>query len=64
MVLSVVRGLCCSMLCPYLECGKVNDTVNIWVLLEDIVERFLISDVEVDKVWSLSGDELNAIDDF
>ena len=48
----------------YLECSEVNDTVNVWVLLENIVESFLISNVKVDKVWPLPSYELNAINNF
>ena len=48
----------------YLQRCEVDDAVDIWALLKDCIERLLLSDVKVDEVWSLSTDELNAIQDF
>jgi hypothetical protein len=45
----------------YLEGGKVNDTVNIGVSLEDLVEAILIGDIELDKLGLLAADSLDPI---
>jgi hypothetical protein len=42
----------------------MDDAVNIWVLRENPVECFLISDIDTYKLWSLSADEFNAIDNL
>ena len=42
----------------------MNDTVNVWVCLEDIVEPSLIRNVKLEEFWSLAANEFNAIDDF
>ena len=42
----------------------MNDIVNVWVLLEDLVECSFVGDVRLVEGWSLAADELNAIDDF
>jgi len=42
----------------------VNDIVNVWVFLEDLVECCLICDVALVKGWSLAANELNAVYDF
>jgi len=42
----------------------MNDIVNVWVLLEDLVESGLISHVALVKGRSLAADELDAVDDF
>ena len=48
----------------YLESGKMDDAVNVWMRLEDAIEIILLSDVNVEKVRSLAADELNSIDGF
>lgn len=42
----------------------MDDIVNVWVLLEHLVERGLVLDVQLVEIWPLATDELNAIDDF
>ena len=42
----------------------MDDAVNIWVLWENTVESFLISDIDTHKLRSLSADEFNAIDNL
>ena len=42
----------------------MDDTVNVWMRLEDFVEVVLFPDVDLKEVGSLSTDELNAIDSF
>lgn len=34
------------------------------MLLKNLVERSLVCDVDLVELWSLAGNELNAIDDF
>jgi hypothetical protein len=50
--------------CAHLQSSKVNDVVDIWVLLEDFVERSLICDIALVKSRSLAANELDAVDDF
>ena len=40
------------------------NTVNVWMRLEDFVEVFLFSDVDVKEVGSLSTNEFDSIDGF
>jgi hypothetical protein len=42
----------------------VDDIVDVWVLLEHLVERSLILDVKLVELWPLAADELNAVEDF
>ena len=42
----------------------MNDVVNVWVFLEDLVERCLICDIALVKGWPLAANELNAVYDF
>lgn len=42
----------------------MDNVVNVWVLLEDLVERSLILNVELVELWLLAADELNAVDDL
>lgn len=42
----------------------MDDRVNLGVLVEDIVESLLVGNVHLVELWSLSSDELNAVDDF
>lgn len=42
----------------------MNNTVDIWMFGEDIVESFLVRNIEVDKLWPLTRNEFNAIDHF
>lgn len=42
----------------------MNDIVNVWVLLEDLVECCFICDVALVKGWSLAANKLNAVYDF
>jgi hypothetical protein len=48
----------------YLQSGKVNHIVDIWVLLEDLVERGLVCHVALVEGRSLAADELDAVYDF
>jgi hypothetical protein len=42
----------------------VNDTVNVWMLREHIVESFLIFDVKADKIWPLAADQFYTVEDL
>lgn len=42
----------------------MDDVVNVGVLLEHLVERGLILDVELVELWLLAADELDAVDDL
>ena len=42
----------------------MDDTVNIWMRLEDFVEVVLFPDVDLKEVGSLPADELDSIDSF
>ena len=42
----------------------MNNAVDIRMRLEDIVEPRFISDIELEKLWPLAADDLNAIDDL
>lgn len=42
----------------------MDDTVNIGVFLEDIVESFFVGDVEVVVFRSSATDEFDAVEDF
>ena len=42
----------------------MDDVVNVWVLLEHLVERSLILDIELVELWPLAADELNAVDNL
>ena len=48
----------------HLERGKVNDIVNVGVLLKDLVEGSLVGHVALVKRGALAADELDAVDDF
>lgn len=45
-----------------LEGGEVDDRVNGWVLLEDLVESGLVSDVELVEVGAAAADELDTVE--
>jgi hypothetical protein len=47
-----------------LEGSEVDDTVNVGVFLEDIVQGFFIGDVEVVVMRPFPADEFNAVEDF
>ena len=40
----------------------MDDTVNVWMCLEDLVEVFLLPDINIKETWSFAADELNPID--
>jgi hypothetical protein len=42
----------------------VNDIVDVWVLLEHLVKRGLVLDVELVEIGPLAADELDAVDDL
>ena len=42
----------------------MNDAVNVWMRLEDFVEVFLFSDVNLEEFGSLSADEFDTIYSF
>ena len=48
----------------YLESGEVDDAVNIWMRLEDLVKVVLFPDIDVEEVGALPADELDSIDGF
>lgn len=49
---------------PYLQRSKVDDRVNLGVLLEDIVKGLLVCNVHAVEVRTLAGEHLNAVDDL
>ena len=40
----------------------MNDTINVWMFLENFVKIFLLSNIDVCKTGPFARDELNAID--
>ena len=42
----------------------MDDTVNVWMGLEDFVEVVLFPDINLKEIGSLSTDEMDAIDGF
>ena len=48
----------------HLQSSKVDDIVDVWVLLKHLVERGLICNVDLVKGRSLAADELDAVHDF
>jgi len=42
----------------------VDDRVDLWVFREDVVQGLLVRNVHVVELRALSGDELDAVDDF
>lgn len=40
----------------------MNNAIDLGVLFEDLVEGGLIRDVYLVELWSLAGDELNAVE--
>jgi len=42
----------------------VDDRVDLWVFGKDIVQGLLVRNVHVVELRALSGDELDAVDDF
>ena len=48
----------------YLQCSKVNDIVDIGVLLKHLLESSFVCDVCLVELRPLPADELNAVDDF
>ena len=48
----------------YLQCGEVNDIVNVWILGKNLVESRLISYIGSIKLWTSASQELNSIDGF
>ncbi len=64
---AVAQSPLVELLCPgaciaYLEGCKVDDTVNVWVLLEHLIETSLIGYIDLIQIWTLSADEFDAID--
>lgn len=49
---------------PHLQSRKVDDIVDVWVLLEHLVKRSLICDIALVEGRSLAANELDAVDDF
>lgn len=49
---------------PYLECREVDDAVNIWMRIKDLVKLRLIRDIAGVVLGSLSCDELDSVDGF
>jgi hypothetical protein len=45
----------------YLEGCKVDDTVDIWMRGEDLVQFVLICDVDLVEYWSLAAEKLDAV---
>lgn len=48
----------------HLQRSKVNDTVDIRVLLKHLVQLLLIGDIAGVELGSLAADELDAVEDF
>ena len=46
----------------HLERGKVDDTVDIRMRSEDLVQSFFICDIDLVELWSLSAEQLNAVE--
>ena len=42
----------------------MDDRVDLWVFREDVVQGLLVRNVHVVELRALSGDELDAVDDF
>ena len=42
----------------------MDHAVNIWVVLEDLVETGFLSDIDVVELWPLAADELDTVDDL
>lgn len=42
----------------------MDDVVNVWMLIEHLVESFLVCNIEFIESGSLPADELNAVDYF
>jgi hypothetical protein len=48
----------------YLEGSEVDDIVDVWVLIEDLVQCRLVCDVNLIEDRSLAANELDSIDNF
>lgn len=48
----------------HLQCGEMDYAVNIWVSLEDLVQRSRLSDIDIVKFGPLAANELDAPDGF
>jgi hypothetical protein len=48
----------------YLQGSKVDHVIDVWVLLEDLVQRSLICDIDLVEGGPLAADELDAVYDF
>ena len=48
----------------YLQCSKVDDIVNVRMLVEDSIQLLLVGDIAGVVLRSLARDELNAVDDL
>lgn len=42
----------------------MDNVVNVWVFLEDLVESGLILDIQLVELWPLAADQLDAVDDL
>lgn len=42
----------------------MNDIVNLWVLLENLLQLGLVGDVDVVDLWLLAANKLNAVCDL
>ena len=40
----------------------MDDTVDIWVCPEDLVQSFLICNIDFVELWSLAAEQLNAVE--
>ena len=49
------------LIVSYLERSEVDNAVNVGVGLEDLVEALLVSDIELNELGLLAGDQLNAV---
>lgn len=47
-----------------LQGGEVDDIVDVWVFIEDSVQRLLVGDVDFLVLWSLAADELDSVQHF
>lgn len=48
----------------YLERGEVDHIVDVWVVVEDLVESSLVCNVGLVEFGPLAADEFDAVDDF
>ena len=55
---------CHLLASAYLQSREVDHAVNVWVSVEDLVEVFFFSDVDIEEFRSLATNKLDTIDGF